>query len=228
MFSIPFAPQRLRVFAFQPCIFTQTPAMKTDARVDAYIQKAQPFAQPILQHLRSLVHRVCPTAEETMKWSFPHFMYKGDMLCSMASFKQHAVFGFWKAPLMKDPVLQQTATSEVAMGHLGKITSLKDLPSDKQIMAWIQEAMALNDQGIKLPKKPAAKAPVAVPDYITEAMQQHAQAWAVWEAFAPSHRKEYVQWITEAKTEATRQKRLMQTIEWVAAGKSRNWQYEKK
>ena len=222
------APQRLRVFAVQLLSLLQTPAMKTDARVDAYIQKAQPFAQPILQHLRSLVHRVCPTAEETMKWSFPHFMYKGDMLCSMASFKQHAVFGFWKAPLMKDPVLQQTAASEVAMGHLGRLTSLQDLPSDAQLTNWIKEAMALNDQGIKLAKKPAEKAPVQVPDYITEAMQQQPQALAVWEAFAPSHRKEYVQWITEAKTEATRQKRLAQTIEWVAAGKGRNWQYEKK
>lgn len=200
----------------------------SDPRIDAYIEKAQPFAQPILKHLRQLVHKACPPVEETMKWSFPHFDYKGEMMCSMASFKQHAVFGFWKAALMQDPVLKETAASEVAMGHLGKITSLKDLPPDKQIIAWIKEAMDLNDRGVKVEKKPVVKKEVAIPAFITAALQKNKAAWKVWDAFAPSHRKEYVQWITEAKTEATRDKRLQQTIEWVAEGKGRNWKYEKK
>ena len=127
---------------------------KKEKIVDAYIAKVAAFAMPILNHIRELVHKTCPEVEEKMKWSFPHFDYKGEMMCSMAAFKQHAVFGFWKASLMKDPVLVETAKSEVAMGHLGRLTSVKDLPADKKIIAWIKEAMALNDKGIKLAAKP--------------------------------------------------------------------------
>lgn len=100
--------------------------------IDAYISKSADFAKPILNHIRELVHKTCPGVEEKMKWSFPHFDYKGEMMCSMAAFKQHAVFGFWKASFMKDPVLVETAKSEVAMGHLGRLTSVKDLPADKK------------------------------------------------------------------------------------------------
>ena len=202
--------------------------MPTDPRIDAYIAKAQPFAQPILQHLRQLVHQACPQAEEKIKWGMPHFDYKGEMMCSMASFKQHAVFGFWKAALMKDKALLERARSEEAMGHLGKITSLADLPSDKKIMAWIREAMDLNDRGVKLDKKPAAATEVKAPDWMLEALKKNINAWKVWEAFAPSHRKEYVLWVTEAKTEATQQKRLAEAVAWIAEGKGRNWKYEKK
>ena len=121
--------------------------------IDAYIAKSADFAKPVLNHIRELVHKTCPEAEEKMKWSFPHFDYKGEMMCSMAAFKQHAALSFWKAALMKDPVLTDNAKSETAMGHLGRISSLKDLPSDKKLAAWIKEAMLLNDKGIKLSVK---------------------------------------------------------------------------
>src|SRR4249920_1912524 len=123
---------------------------KKEKAIDNYIARSADFAKPILNHIRELVHKTCPDAEEKMKWSFPHFDYKGEMMCSMAAFKQHCVFGFWKAALMKDPVLIENARSEVAMGHLGRITSLKNLPSDKKIIVWIKEAMKLNDEGIKV------------------------------------------------------------------------------
>src|SRR6187399_659198 len=126
---------------------------KKDKAVDAYILKSADFARPILNHIRELVHHACPEVEEKMKWSFPHFDYKGEMMCSMAAFKQHAVFGFWKASLMKDLSLVETAKSEVAMGHLGRITSLKELPADKKMIAYIKEAMELTDKVIKLPSK---------------------------------------------------------------------------
>lgn len=201
---------------------------KKDKAIDAYIAKSADFAKPILNHLRELVHKACPDAEEKMKWSFPHFDYKGDMLCSMAAFKQHASFGFWKAALMKDPALLETAKSEVAMGHLGRITSLKDLPADKKLTAWVKEAMALNDKGIKVPAKPksAEKKELEVPDYFVKALAKNKQAQKVWDAFAYSHKKEYLQWITEAKTAPTRDKRIATTLEWVAEGKKRNWKYE--
>jgi uncharacterized protein YdeI (YjbR/CyaY-like superfamily) len=197
--------------------------------IDAYISKSADFAKPILNHLRQLVHSTCPAAEEKIKWGFPHFDYKGEMMCSMAAFKQHAVFGFWKAALMKDKSLLETAKSEVAMGHLGRVTSLQDLPADKKIVALIKEAMLLNEKGIKLEKpKPAAKKEIVVPEYFEKALAKNKKAKAVFDAFAYSHKKEYLQWITEAKTAATRNKRMDTAIEWMAQGRGRNWKYEKK
>ncbi len=197
--------------------------------IDDYIAKSAAFAQPILNHLRKLVHQACPDIEEKIKWSFPHFDYKGDMLCHMAAFKQHAAFGFWKAALMKDPVLMQEARSESAMGHLGRITSLSDLPPDKKLIAWIKEAMALNDNGIKLPSKSAKpQKELVIPEYILKAIKKNKKAWQVFESFPYSHKKEYVMWITEAKTAETRLRRLATAIEWIAEGKGRNWKYEKK
>lgn len=203
---------------------------KKDKAMDAYIAKSADFAKPILNHLRQLVHNVCPEVEEKMKWSMPHFDYKGEMMCAMAAFKQHASFGFWKAALMKDPVLIASAKTEVAMGHLGKITSLKDLPGDKKLTAWIKEAMELNDKGIKLPAKATVteKKELAVPDYFTKALAKNKKAQKVWDGFAYSHKKEYLQWITDAKTEATRESRMATAFEWIAEGKGRNWKYEKK
>ena len=200
---------------------------KKEKVVDAYIDKSAAFAKPILNHIRELVHKTCPDVEEKMKWSFPHFDYKGEMMCSMAAFKEHAAFGFWKAPLMKDPVLAEMAKSEVAMGHLGRITSLKDLPADKKIVAWIKEAMALNDKGIKLPAKakPAATKELEVPDYFIKALSKNKKAKQTFDGFSYSNKKEYVMWIIDAKTEDTRNKRMETSIEWLAEGKVRNWKY---
>jgi uncharacterized protein YdeI (YjbR/CyaY-like superfamily) len=195
--------------------------------IDTYIAKSAGFAQPILNHIRKLVHKACPDVEEKMKWSFPHFDYKGEMMCSMAAFKQHAVFGFWKAALMNDPMLIENAKSEVSMGHLGRLTSLKDLPSDKKITAWIKEAMALNNKGIKIVKpKSTEKKELVVPDYFIKALNKNKKAFQTFEAFSYSNKKEYTEWITEAKTDETRNKRIALAIEMMAEGKSRNWKYK--
>lgn len=202
-----------------------------EKKIDEYIAKSADFAKPILNHIRELVHKTCPDVEEKVKWGMPHFDYKGGPLCHMASFKQHAAMGFWKAALMKDPVLVETAKSETAMGHLGRITSLKEMPPDKKITAWIKEAMALNDKGIKLTaKKPTEKEKkeLEVPDYFIKALAKNKKAKQVFDNFAYSHRKEYLMWITEAKTEETRNKRMTTALEWIAEGKGRNWKYEKK
>lgn len=202
---------------------------KRDGRIDEYISKSADFAKPVLIHLRELVHKTCPGVEETMKWSFPHFDYKG-MLCHMASFKQHCAFGFWKAELMKDKALMQNAKSETAMGHLGKITSLKDLPSDKKMIAYIKEAMKLNDEGVKLPSrgKASQKKDVFMPHYFLKALKKNKTAFNVFDDFSPSHKREYVEWITEAKTEETRSRRIATAIEWMSEGKPRNWKYIQK
>ena len=202
----------------------------SEKAIDDYISRSAEFAQPILIHLRALVHKACPETQEKMKWSFPHFDYKNEMMCSMAAFKQHCVFGFWKASLMKDPVLIENARSEVAMGHLGKITSKKDLPPDKTIIAWIKEAMQLNDLGIKLPAKAKTieKKELVVPAYFLEALGKNKKALQTFENYGYSHKKEYLEWITEAKTTATRDKRIATAIEWMADGKSRHWKYATK
>lgn len=201
---------------------------KKDPRVDAYIAKAQPFAQPILKHLRKLVHNTCPQAEEVIKWGFPCFDYKGPF-CQMASFKQHAVFGFWKAALMKDSK-DLKGNQENAMGHLGRITNMKDLPSDKKIIAYIKEAMVINEKGMKLPgreKKAEVKVP-AIPQFFKAALNGNKKAATQFEKFAPGQKKEYILWLTEAKTEETREKRLETAIDWISQGKIRNWKYLKK
>jgi len=196
-----------------------------DPRIDAYIEKSADFAKPILEHLRKLVHKACPEVEETWKWSFPNFTYKG-MLCSMAAFKQHASFGFWKQSLLESDAFPKNKT---AMGSFGRITTLKDLPSDKVIIGLIHQAMELNEKGINVQKvkKPAEKKEIVVPDDLAAALTKDKKAKAQFEKFSNSHRREYVMWITEAKTEPTRLKRLATTIEWLSEGKSRNWKYEK-
>jgi len=194
-----------------------------DARVDAYIAKSADFAQPILTRLRDIVHAACPEVEETMKWSFPNFMYKG-MLCNMASFKEHCALGSWKSPLILD---NSGGETEEGMGHFGRITKLSDLPAKKVLTGYIKKAMKLNEDGVKKPAPPKPKTPreLVVPDDLAQALQGNATAQATFEKLSPSHKREYVEWITEAKTAATRTKRLQTAIEWMVEGKPRNWKY---
>ncbi len=199
----------------------------TDPRVDAYIDKAEPFARPVLEHLRSLVHRACPEVKETIKWGFPHFEYKG-LLCSMASFKQHCAFGFWKAALMTDAEQFLNKMGNTGMGHFDRITSISDLPKDKTMISYIREAMKLNDDGIQLQKKKNSKGPVEIPTEFSSALKQNKKAKDHFDKFSASAQREYIEWITEAKTEATRNKRIDTAVEWISEGKGRNWKYEKK
>lgn len=200
-----------------------------DPRIDAYIAKAADFAQPILTHLRELVHTACPEVEEGVKWGMPFFMYQGDILCSMASFRQHAVFGFWKASILPDPDDILTIPRGEGMGHMGKIESLKDLPKDAILKKYIKAAMKLNDEGIKVVKpKPteAQKKELTIPADLTKELKKNKAADKVFKDASYSFKKEYVMWVEDAKTEATRLKRIAQAIEWIAEGKGRNWKYE--
>ena len=200
---------------------------KQDPRIDAYIINAADFAMPVLLQLRALVHAACPVVEETMKWSFPHFMYKGEILCSMASFKQHCSFGFWKASLMKDAKMLMDNRKE-AMGSLGRLTSVKDLPANRKIMAWIKEAMKLTDAGAKTVKaKPTAPRELVLPLFLSAALARNKKARAAFENFNYSQKKEYAEWLAAAKTIPTREKRLAEALEWIAAGRTRHWKYVK-
>jgi len=186
--------------------------------VDAYIAAAPAFAKPILEYLRDAVHTGCPDVEETMKWSSPHFMYKG-MLCGMAAFKSHCAFGFWKGKLI-------VPERPEAMGQFGRIASLSDLPRDSVLLGYVREAARLNETGTKVARKPPQpKKALATPPDLAAALKKNAKARATFEGFSPSHKREYVKWITEAKTEETRKKRLDTAVEWMAEGKPRNWKY---
>ena len=197
---------------------------KRDRRIDAYIAKAAPFAQPILQHLRDVVHEACPGVEETMKWSTPHFLHKG-MLCGMAAFKAHVAFGFWKGAL----VLGSDGKDKAAMGQFGRLTKLDDLPSDRTLKSLVKKAMKLNEAGEKLPRPPKhPKPPVVAPDDLAAALKRNKKAQATYDGFPTSHKREYVDWITEARRPETRKRRLASAIEWMAQGKSHNWRYEKR
>jgi uncharacterized protein YdeI (YjbR/CyaY-like superfamily) len=194
-----------------------------DLRQDDYIAKAADFAQPILIHLRQLIHDAAPQIQETMKWSMPFFDYKGTV-CHIAGFKQHCTFGFWKGSLLSDPhnILERSD----AMGHLGRITSMADLPADEILMQYIREAVELNEKGIKVDKtKSTVKPPLVIPDYFSELLKEHPQAETQFNNYSYSHKKEYVEWITEAKTEGTRHKRMLTAIQWLSEGKSRHWKH---
>ena len=192
-----------------------------DPRIDAYIGKAQPFARPILSHIRKAVHAGCPDVEETLKWSHPAFMYKG-ILCGMAAFKQHVTFGFWKASAMNG----LGGKADEAAGQFGRIASIADLPNQKTMAGLVRQAASLHDQGVKAPRiKRAPRQPLPDPDDLLAALAKNRRARTAYEAFSPSHKREYVEWITEAKTDATRKRRIETALEWLAEGKPRNWKY---
>ncbi len=199
---------------------------KKDPRIDVYIARSAEFAKPILNHLRKLVHAACPEVEETLKWNFPHFMHQG-MLCGVAAFKAHCTFGFWKGALILRQQKGQAETEVSAMGHFGRITSLSALPSDKVLLRCIREAVRLNEAGIKRPARRRRKKELMVPEYFMSALKKNEKALTTFEHFSYSHKKEYVEWITEAKREETRNTRLATALEWLAQGKGRNWKYEK-
>jgi len=195
---------------------------KRDSRVDAYIAKSADFAKPILTHVRSLVHEACPAVEETIKWSVPHFEYKG-VLCGMAAFKQHCNVILWKAALIPG------GKGRDEKGQITNVRSLSDLPDDKTMLHLISEGARLNEQGVKPPpRRSVAKKTVSIPSELTAALRKNKKAAAAFKKFPPSHKREYAEWIAEAKGEETRQRRVRSAIEWIAEGKSRNWKYERR
>ena len=195
-------------------------------RIDACIPKSAAFAQPVLAHLRSVVHQACPGVGETIKRGFPHFEYNG-ILCSMASFKRHCTFGFWKASLMSDPQKILAPVGETAMGQFGKLRALADLPPDRILKSYIKEAARLNQEGIKLPRRtlPAGGKRLIVPGYFKKALEKNKKAMKAFEQFSLTNKREYVDWVTEAKGEETRVKRLNTSVKWLSEGKMRNWKY---
>ncbi len=200
--------------------------MTSNNRLDAYIAESQPFAQPILTHVRRLVAKHCPEAEEEIKWSSPAWTYKGKLLCSMAAFKGHATFGFWYGSM----VTGGNDATPTAMGSFGRLTSTDDLPPETELAQMFSKAKQLIDDGVVPPhmqgrgKHPKPEVTM-VPAFET-ALDGSPKAKAIFDAFPPSQRREYLDWIIEAKRDETRDKRIAQAVIWLAEGKRRNWKYE--
>ena len=202
----------------------KAPPAHYDPRIDSYIENSADFSKPILRYLRDLVHEACPQVHETVKWRMPFFEHHG-LLAMMAAFKQHCGFGLWKG----GGVLDESTPSQDAMGQFGRITSIKDLPPKRVLLGYIHEAARLNEEGVKNPAPKTKKKTdrvLEIPDYFTAALRRNKQALANFEAFSYTKRKDYVDWLIEAKTEATREKRLATALEWIAENKGRNWKYE--
>lgn len=204
------------------------PSPNHDPKIDAYADKLEDFAKPILAHLRALVHAACPDVREEIKWGIPHFDYAGEMMCIFAAYKKHCSFGFWKDSLMSDSRLKGNGDLPAAKRFMGKLTSLADLPPDSDLTAWIKEAMSLNERGIKLPsRKSEAPKEVGMPAVFAEALAANPAAKAIFEGKSASFQKEYNVWIGDAKTDATRDKRIEESLSWIAEGKGRFWKYAK-
>jgi uncharacterized protein YdeI (YjbR/CyaY-like superfamily) len=189
---------------------------KRNPRVDAYIAKSADFAKPILNRLRKLVHAECPDVTETLKWNSPFFEHEG-ILIAMPAFKKHCALIFWRGKLF---------LTNDQRKKFRRITSFADLPGDKILAGHIRKAVELNEAGVKVPRpKPKSKKEVVVPDYFLAALKKNTKAMAAFEDFSPSHKREYVVWITEARREETRARRMQTAIEQMTKGKSRNWKY---
>ncbi|MFM6984825.1 MAG: YdeI/OmpD-associated family protein [Chitinophagaceae bacterium] len=200
--------------------------MSRSAQVDQYILKSADFAQVILEHIRFLVHTACPEVEEQIKWSFPNFVYKGKILCHMAAFKHHCSFGFWNSDTLEDPEHLLQKSGRTAMGNLGRIESIEQFPDSDAIIFLLKSAMLQIDNGSTV-KKAKKVRPLEIPIILTEALANNPEANAHFERFSTSQKREYADWINEAKTDATREKRLQTTIEWLSEGKTRQWKYQK-
>ena len=195
-----------------------------DPRVDVYIAKAPAFAKPILTRFRKAVHAGCPDVTETLKWSVPHFDYKG-VLGGMAAFKAHCRVGFWKHALLASAPKEKTGK---LAGPMRQVASLADLPDERTLTKMAAEAAALNEAGVKVKRVAKSRPPLKAPADMLAAIKKNKKAAAAWAASSPSHQREYVEWITDAKTEETRNRRLETAVEWIAEGKGRNWKYQPK
>ena len=193
--------------------------MTHDPRIDDKIAQAAPFAKPILEHFRRLVHQTIPEAGEAIKWGMPHFTYKGKNLAGMGSFKAHCAFMIHGDGRQKGE----------GMGSLGKIASLGDLPPDDELAARLQAARERIDAGgsARKPKAPQTKRTIEVPEDFAAALAGNSAARAFFDALSPAARYEYLEWITGAKRDETRARRIGQAAEWLAEGKRRNWKYGK-
>jgi uncharacterized protein YdeI (YjbR/CyaY-like superfamily) len=193
-----------------------------DPRIDAYVAKAQPFARPILEKVRERVHAVVPRAEETIKWGMPAYTLDGKILLITAAFKAHAALNFWRGQ-----ELRGDKANADAMGQFGKLASVADLPSDSELDRLMKEAaeVAKNAPAPRKAKHGPKAAPEMHPDF-SAALAKAPKAKAALDGLPPSAQRDYLEWISEAKQDSTRAKRIATAVEWLSEGKRRHWKYQ--
>lgn len=202
--------------------------MAKSVQVDQYILKSPDFAQIILDHIRFLVHSACPDIQEQIKWGFPNFIYKGKILCHMAAYKQHCSFGFWNSEHLEDQHQILQKIGKTSMGQIGRIESIEQFPDGDIVFDLLKSAMHQIDSGIVPKKSSRASKPIDLPEILSTALNQAPEAKAHFERFTASQKREYIDWIKDAKADATKERRLQTIIEWVSEGKTRQWKYQKK
>ena len=196
--------------------------MSRDPRIDAYIAKAQPFARPILEKVRNRVHAVVPDVEEAIKWSMPAYTLGGKIVLITAAFKAHTALNFWRGQ-----ELRGEAANANAMGQFGKIGSVDELPPDAELDRLISEVAELA-KAAPAPRKAKhdpKPAPGLHPEFAA-ALAKAPKAKAALDGFPPSAQRDYFEWISEARQDATRQKRIATAVEWLGEGKRRHWKYQ--
>jgi len=196
---------------------------KKNPAVDAYINKSKPFAKPILKHLRKIIHKACPKVTEDIKWGAPFYLYQDRILCATMAFKAHCAIVFWKSALIRKEMGQKAVGD---LKSLRRISLLEELPSERELLAYIKLAMHFNEPSTKLPPREKRSDPLKIPRELTYALRANPKAFKNFNSFTPSKKKDYIFWITGAKTEETRERRLEISVDWISEGKSRNWKYE--
>lgn len=196
---------------------------KKNPDIDNYIKKSPDFAKPILKRLRTIIHKACPKVTEEIKWQAPFYLYQGRVLCATMAFKKHCALVFWKAALIGK---KKGDKAKADLKQMRRILLVEELLPEKELVAYIKLAMHFNEPTTKLPPRKERSAPVKVPKELMESLQANPQALENFNAFTPSKRKDYIFWITGAKTEETRERRIETAVDWITEGKSRNWKYE--
>lgn len=203
--------------------------MQKDKRIDAYIARAKPFAQPVLRHVRAVVHEGCADVEETIKWGFPHFYFNKKPLVGMAAFKEHAALNFWRADQIPALKALRLSTEKKGMGTLGRLTAVSDLPPKKTLVSWVRTAarLATTDVAVAMSTPKKVRKVLRAPSVFVAAIKKNKKAWAAYSAFSQTAKNDYIEWIVEAKTDATRERRMAEAVRWMADGKTRNWKYQR-
>ena len=150
-------------------------------------------------------------------------MVNGKILAIMAAFKRHAALNFWRGQDLCGDKAQADG-----MGQFGKLTSIPDLPANEELDRLIRQAaeLATSAPAPRQTKNAPKPPPEMHPDFAA-ALEKAPRAKAALGGFPASAQREYLEWVAQAKQEATRQKRIATAVEWLGEGKRRNWKYEK-
>jgi len=190
--------------------------------IDEAFSKFTGFQKEYCNHLRKLIHKAMPDVKEDWKWG-PNFNVNG-MVCGVWGFKDHVKLVFFKGSAMKDTykLFNQGKENE---GNRSINFSSADKIDDKKIIEYLKEAAEINRKGIKLVKK---EIKVVMPAILVKALNKDKASKTYFESLAPSHRRDYADYISQAKQEETQLRRLDKVMEMLTDKRTLNDKYMKK